>query len=166
MFKKSNPDKQTDLFGNVSENLFGKARKLYDKQNAWHNLFRTQILHRIDEDPYRVLYSERMGAPNASVSVMLGMMIIKEAFGWSDEELFEQCRFNRLVRSAIGLNNITDELPGESTYYLLRQKIFEFYDLSGRDLLQETSDRVNSELIKDFKVNGRSIRLRFQSGGY
>lgn len=159
MFKKSNPDKQVDLFGNVSENLFGKARKLYDKGNAWHNLFRTQILHRIDEEPYGVLFSERMGAPNASVSLLIGMMVLKEAFGWSDEELFEQCRFNLLVRSAVGFNNITDDLPGESTYYLLRKRIFEFHDLSGRDLLQETFDTITSELIKDFKVNGRSIRM-------
>jgi hypothetical protein len=159
MFKKSVPDNQADLFGNVSANLVGKAQKLYNKDNAWHNLFRTQIIQRIDEEPYGVLFSERMGAPNASICTLIGMMVLKEAFGWSDQELFEQCRFNLLVRSAVGFNNITDELPGESTYYLLRKRIFDFRELSGRDLLQETFDTITSGQIKDFKVNGRSIRM-------
>jgi len=102
MFKKSTPDKQTDLFSSVTTTLAGKTKKLYDDQRAWHNLFRTQILQRIDETPYRVLFSSRMGAPNASVSLLFSMMVIKEAYGWSDEQLFEQCRFNLLVRSALG----------------------------------------------------------------
>ena len=159
MFKQSIPDKQTDLFSSVAGNLTGKAKKLYDDKKAWHNLFRTQILQRIDETPYQVLYSDRMGAPNASVSLLYGMMVIKESYGWSDEQLFEQCRFNLLVRSALGLVNITDELPGESTYYLLRQRVQEHLRLTGQDLFQETYDAVTRGQIKDFMVNGQSIRM-------
>ncbi len=53
MFKKTIPDKQADLFSSVATNLAGKAKKLYDDQKAWHNLFRKQILQRIDETPYQ-----------------------------------------------------------------------------------------------------------------
>ena len=159
MFKKTIPDKQTDLFSSVATNLAGKAKKLYDDQKAWHNLFRTQILQRIDETPYQVLYSNRMGAPNASVSLLISMMVIKEAYGWSDEQLFEQCRFNLLVRSALGLVNMTDEVPGESTYYLLRKRVQEHFRRTGQDLIHETFSTVTSGQIKDFMVNGQSIRM-------
>jgi len=159
MFRKSTPDKQTDLFSSVTTNLAGKTKSLYDDQKAWHNLFRTQILQRIDETPFRVLYSSKMGAPNAPISLLISMMVIKEAYGWSDEQLFEQCRFNLLVRSALGLVNMTDELPVESTYYLLRNRLQKHFRLTGQDLFQETFDAVTSGQIKDFMVNGQSIRM-------
>jgi hypothetical protein len=46
------------------------------------------------------------------------MMILKEADGLSDEKIFENCRFNLLYRSALGLFNLNDSIPTESTYYL------------------------------------------------
>ena len=66
-----------------------------------------------------------MGAPNASIQIMVGMMILKEGHGWSDIQLFENSRFNLLTRSALGLFNVNDPLPAESTYYLLRKRIYD-----------------------------------------
>jgi hypothetical protein len=57
-----------------------------------------------------------MGASNASVSLLPGMIILKEAMNWSDLQLFEQCRFNILVRGTLGLYNLTDEIPAKLTY--------------------------------------------------
>jgi hypothetical protein len=54
--------------------------------------------------------------------VLVGMMILKEARGFSDAELFEECRYNLLIRSTLGLFNIDDTVASESTYYLLRTK--------------------------------------------
>ncbi len=51
------------------------------------------------------------------------MLILKEGFGWSDEQLFEAIHFNLLVRRALGLLNLTDEVPVESTYYLFKQRV-------------------------------------------
>ena len=124
MFRKSNNDSQINLFGGVPSMLEGKSKKQFDDTTAWHNQFRAQIISRIDESPYKVLYSDRMGAPNPPVSLLRGMMILKEAMNWSDLQLFEQCRFNILVRSALGLFNLNDEIPAESTYYLLRKRIY------------------------------------------
>jgi len=93
MFKKSNRDSQINLFGGIPAMLEGKSKKQFDDTSAWHNQFRSQIISRIDELPYKVLFSERMGAPNAPVSLLLGMMVLKEAMNWSDLQLFEQCRF-------------------------------------------------------------------------
>lgn len=52
-------------------------------------------------------------------------MILKEALGLSDDQIFEQTRFNLLTRSAIGLINTDDMVPTESTYYLFRKRIVE-----------------------------------------
>jgi hypothetical protein len=102
MFRKSNRDPQINLFGGIPAVLEGKSKKLFNDPSAWHNQFRSQVISRIDESPYQVLFNDRMGAPNASVSLLLGMMILKEAMNWSDMQLFEQVRSNILVRSALG----------------------------------------------------------------
>jgi hypothetical protein len=83
----------------------------------------------------QILYADGKGAPNASIRVLVGMMILKEGQGWSDEQLFENCEYNLLVRSALGLISFEDAEPVPSTYYLFRRnlmyrliKLFKVYD--------------------------------------
>ncbi len=159
MFRKSNKERQIDLFGSVPTLLPDYATNKYNDKSYWHNQFRQEITQLIDESPYKVLFNEKMGAPNASIRLLVGMMIIKEAFGWSDSQLFEQCQFNLLVRSALGLVNVNDPLPAESTYYLLRKRIYEYNRLTGEDLLEKTFVQITREQIKQFDVNGRKIRM-------
>lgn len=159
MFKKTVKHTQEDLFCGVPSILEGKSLNQYNDGECWHNQFRKQIVSRIDESIYKVLYSKKMGAPNSSVSVLVGMMILKDAFGWSDLQLFEHCRFNLLVRSALGLFNLNDEIPTDSTYYLFRQRIHHYNRQHHEDLLQKTFDLVTGQQIKDFEVNGKSIRM-------
>jgi hypothetical protein len=159
MFKKSIKHTQGNLFCGVPSILEGKSLNQYNNEEGWHNQFRKQIVSRIDESIFKVLYSEKMGAPNSPVSVLVGMMVLKDAFGWSDLQLFEHCRFNLLVRSALGLFNLNDEIPTDSTYYLFRQRIHEYNRENHEDLLQKTFDLVTGQQIKDFEVNGKSIRM-------
>jgi uncharacterized protein YeaC (DUF1315 family) len=159
MFKKSIKHTQGDLFCGIPSILEGKSLNQYNNEEGWHNQFRKQIVSRIDEPIFKVLYDEKMGAPNSSVSVLVGMMILKDAFGWSDLQLFEHCRFNLLVRSALGLFNLNDEIPTDSTYYLFRQRIHEYNRLHHEDLLQKTFELITQQQIKDFEVNGKSIRM-------
>ena len=65
-------------------------------------MFRINVLSHIDETIFKDLFSDKMGAPNASIQVFIGMMALKEAFGWSDSQLFENFKFNLLVRRIYG----------------------------------------------------------------
>lgn len=159
MFRKSNKERQIDLFGSTMALLPDGATNKYNDTNYWHNQFRQEITYPIDESPYKVLFNQTMGAPNASIRILIGMMVMKEAFGWSDSQLFEQCQFNLLVRSAIGLFNMNDPLPAESTYYLFRKRIYEYHRLTGENLLEKTFAQITREQIKQFDVNGRKIRM-------
>jgi hypothetical protein len=159
MFKKTVKDTQIDLYSGVSTFLTGKSSKQFCNENGWHNQFRNQVVSRIDESIFKVLFSDQMGAPNASISIMVGMMILKEAFGWSDSQLFDQCRYNLLVRGALGIFNMSDEIPAESTYYLLRKRVYDYERQGFENLLQKTFDLITREQIKEFEVNGRNIRM-------
>jgi len=159
MFKKSVKHTQGDLFCGAPSILEGKSLNQYNNGEGWHNQFRKQVVMRIDEPIFKVLYSEKMGAPNSPISILVGMMILKEAFGWSDLQLFEHCRFNLLVRSALGLFNLNDEIPTDSTYYLFRKRIHQYNREHHEDLMQKTFDMVTGQQIADFEVNGKSIRM-------
>src|SRR5699024_9218469 len=91
--------------------------------------------------------------------VLIAMMILKEANGWSDAQLFESCRYNLLVRSALGLFNIDDELPTESTYYLLRKRVVEYETENNVNLVEQTFSDITGQQATEFEVSGKSIRM-------
>jgi hypothetical protein len=159
MFKKSDKEKQLDAFSNVPNMLEGSSLKQYSDQRHWHNQFREQVVMRIDESIFSVLFNDTTGAPNASIRILVGMMILKESFSWSDSQLFEHCRFNLLVRSSLGLFNMNDSLPVESTYYLLRKRIYDHQKQCGEDLIGKVFAHITSGQIREFDVNGRNIRM-------
>jgi len=159
MFRKSSKESQINIFSSVTSLLPEGATDTYNDKNYWHNQFRQEVINLIDETHYKALFNDTMGAPNASIRKLIGMMILQEAFGWSDSQLFEQCRFNLLTRSALGLVNMNDPLPAESTYYLLRKRIYDFQRLTGEDLLEKTFAHITREQIKQFDINGRKIRM-------
>ncbi len=159
MFKKSNKEPQLDAFASVPTMLESLAFKQYSDQGHWHNQFREQVVMRIDESTFSVLFNDTTGAPNAPIRTLIGMMILKESFGWSDSQLFEHCRFNLLARSSLGLFNMNDPLPVESTYYLLRKRIYDHHKQRGEDLMGKAFAHITSQQIKEFDVSGRSIRM-------
>jgi len=159
MFRTTKKEKQLDMFTSIAGMLKGTAYEQFHNWQAWHNMFREQVVNRIDENLFKALFSERMGAPNASIRVLLGMMSLKEAFGWSDSELFEHCRFDLLVRSALGLFNINDALPTESTYYLLRKRIHDYQAKHQVDLVEQVFQQITHGQAQVFEVSGRSIRM-------
>jgi hypothetical protein len=159
MFKRSKDGSQQVMFNSIPSMLKGSSYNQYSDDLAWHNIFRIQVVDRVDELIFKPLYDETMGAPNASTRVLVGMLALKEGFGWSDNELFEQCRFNLLVRSALGLFNINDNLPAESTYYLFRKRIHDYQRQNDIDIIELAFQQITRGQALDYQVSGRSIRM-------
>ena len=159
MFKKSDEHKQLDAFSSPIEYLKDSTMNYYLKNDSWHNQFRKQVVMRIDESIFSVLYTELTGAPNASIRVLTGMMILKEAHGWSDEQLFENCNFNLLIRSALGLMTLEDAVPVASTYYLFRRNLVMYSKEHGIDLYKKCQDQITASQILEFNVSGKQVRM-------
>ncbi len=158
MFKRSKPT-QTTLFSSCDSLFSGKSLSIYDDKNSWHNQFRIQVTQRIDETIFKPLYSDETGSPNASIKVLIAMMILKEAEGLSDQKLFESCRFNMLTRSAIGLLNADAPLPTESTYYLFRKKVNAHAQTSSDNLFDLVFSSITKAQSLSFDVSGKRIRM-------
>ena len=159
MFKKSDQNKQLDAFSSPTEYLKGSTMNYYLKNDSWHNLFRIQVVMRVDESIFSVLYTELTGAPNASIRVLIGMMILKEAYGWSDEQMFEYCNYNLLVRSSLGLMTLDDSVPVASTYYLFRRNLLAYNKQHGEDLYKKCQENITASQILEFNVSGKQVRM-------
>jgi hypothetical protein len=131
----------------------------YLKNDSWHNQFRKQVVMLVDESIFSVLYTKDKGAPNASIRVLIGMMILKEGQGWSDEQLFDNCDFNLLVRSELGLMTLEDSAPVASTYYLFRRNLVEYAKEQEEDLFKKCQAQITKSQILEFNVSGKQIRM-------
>lgn len=159
MFRKSETSPQFDLFTSGESLFSGKSLTFYENNLSWHNQFRNQVTMRIDENLFKPLYSSDHGTPNASIRVMIAMMALKEAEGLSDQKLFENCRFNMLVRSAIGLVNADDLVPTESTYYLFRKQVNEYGKAGNGNLFEAVFTDIAKQQSLEFNVSGKRIRM-------
>jgi hypothetical protein len=128
-------------------------------ENGWHNVFYGHITSKVDESLFSVLYNASTGRPNAPVRQLFSMLILKEGHGWSDAQLFEECRFNILVMRALGLMNLNDEVPTESTYYLFKQLLYAYQQGTGQDLVYETFASLTQGQAQHFGVVGDRIPM-------
>lgn len=158
MFRRTK-NLQGDLFKDISTQLSDRKQRILEDPNAWHNVFFREVVSRIDEQPYAALYADGQGRPNASVRIMIAMMILKEGQGWSDEQLYEACRFDLKVMRSLGLLHIDQDVPTESTYYEFRGLLGKYNEKESHDLLKDTFAQITSQQVKDLNIGGKKIRL-------
>ena len=159
MFRKTKKNQQLNLFSSNSTLLRGNALNVFEDAKEWHNQFRTHFLENIEEEPFRPLFCGDNGAPNASICVMIGMMVLKEAHGMSDALLHDTCLYNIRFRSALGMHNFDEPIPALSTYYLFRKRIVEWEKESGVNLLERVFSQVTQKQFVEFRINGNKIRM-------
>ena len=86
-------------------------------------------------------------------------MVLKEAQGLSDEKLFEDCRFNMLTRSAVGLLKVDAAVPTESTYYLFRKQVAEYAKQGNSNLFDLVFLQITKDQCVEFDVSGKRVRM-------
>jgi len=94
MFRQTKKNQKLSLFTSSHIILRGQALKMYEDSKEWHNQFRVHVTERIKEVIFPPLFCDGFGAPNASIRVLVGMMVLKETNGWSDSQLFDHTHFN------------------------------------------------------------------------
>lgn len=159
MFKKASKYLQADLLSTADQHLDARRKKVLHDPNGWQNTFYREIFLRIDESVFKPIYNERVGAPNAPVNQLVAMMILKDGMGFSDEQLFEACRFHMLYRQALGCINISDRIPTESTYYKFRSAVEAYQRTHQIDLFDKIFSEITSDQIIRFNLSGKQIRM-------
>ena len=159
MFRKSQPSIHPDLFSNFAFHFKERKQNQLNDENAWHNVFYRHITSKVNESVFSVLYNALKGRPNASTRQLFSMLVLKEGYGWSDAQLFEECRFNILTMRALGMMNLNAEVPTESTYYLFKHSLYDYQRQTGQDLVSDTFASLTQGQAQHFGVVGDRIRM-------
>ena len=141
-----------------------RESRMYDDDSAWHNKFYREVTSKIDEDIFKPLYTteredNRVGRPNAPICILVSMMILKEGCGCSDEQLYEQCRFNLLYRRALGMINLDEQCPTIDSYYGFRRKICEYEEKNGVNLFDKCFKQITKAQAIEYRISGKAIRM-------
>ena len=159
MFGRSAPSSQPDLFSSFELHFNRRKQDQLNDPKSWHNLFYEHVTSKVDEDLFSVLHDANQERPGAPIRQLVSMVILKDGFGWSDAQLFEHCRFNILVMRALGMMNLCDEAPVESTYYLFKHALYEYQLKTGRELIGETLSSLTRTQAAAFGVLGQHVRM-------
>lgn len=145
MFQENKDHKQESFYS--LKNFL--TPKLWEQlSNSWAATFYEEVFSRIDEKLFAELYSDKDSRPNVPVNVLVALEILKSGYGWSDEELYEQAKYNLQVRLALGLHNLNEDIFTERTIYNFRRRVREYAKDTGINLMQKVFEQITDAQLK------------------
>jgi len=158
MFKETMYEGST-LFTSISDCLSPQKLKMFKDSNSWSNSFYNNFTKNIREDIFKVLYPSNVGNVNSSIKVLVGMLVIKEGFGLSDSQLYDNCSFHIRYMQALGLNNLDNNVPVASSYYLFKKRLVDYKEENGIDLMELMFEDLTKRQINFYGIDGERIRM-------
>lgn len=123
MFRENIQHLQDNLFNSLSGMDSRLAQKL---QNSWAALFYEHVFCQIDEALFAPLYCNDNGRPNFPVNIMMGLDLIKEIRGYTDEVLLDEYAFNYQISFALGLRTLGERYFAPRTLYEFRARLYHY----------------------------------------
>ena len=156
MYKKNKRNLQPFLLSDVN-NLPPRTQKYL--QNSWAETFRREVFLRIPEDRFAGLYDADPSRPNVPVNILVGLEILKEWHGWSDEEMYEHFLFDLQVRYALGCDTFGEGDFDLRTLYYFRGRLSKHALEKGENLMTVVFESITDEQIKRLNVNTTKQRM-------
>lgn len=152
----ANNSQQISIF-DAASNLTARELKMLDK--SWAKYFSENIFPLIDEEPFRVLYSNRPSRYNTPVNVTIGALIIKEIFGLTDEEIVETLPFDIRYQYALHTTSFDEQPLNDRTLGRFRARCNAYEESTGIDLIHECVSALSVELAKLMNLNSGLRRM-------
>lgn len=153
--------KQNDFqqlsFADSFNNLTAREQKAL--KNSWAHIFAEEIFPAIDEKRFSVLYSEKASRPNTPVNVVVGALIIKELFDYSDDEMVENLMLDLHLQYALHTTSFEEQPLSDKTLSRFRKRCYDYETLHGVDLYQDCIKDLSDKIAKMMEINGRIRRM-------
>ena len=134
MFRPTDP--QGKLFS--SFNLLS-TRQETRLSKTWAHTFREKALPLIHEKPFADMYHKSQGAPNKPIRQMVGFLILKDMFDYTDEQALDAALFDVRWQVALDLDPTT-AYCSQKTVHNFRVKLIEHQ--KGLLLFQDITQRI------------------------
>jgi hypothetical protein len=149
MINRSNPQ-QILLFDRVEEILHPKAKARLDEN--WPGVFRQAILQLMPVKELGEGFSPNFGRPSKEHYSICGLLLLKEYFGWTDEETIDQYLYSFKIQYALKIQ--PDNLKLSVRTLARYQKIFR-----EKELAQKLMQDVTSMIIRELNIQIDKQRL-------
>lgn len=156
MSYRPNQSQQLSIFDR-SLRLTERERKCLEK--SWAKVFSDEIFPAIDEDRFRVLYSETASRPNTPVNVIVGALIIKELFDLSDDEMVENLMLDVHYQYALHTTSYEEQPLSDKILSRFRRRCYEYERLNGVDLFHGCICDLSGKIAKMMGITSRINRM-------
>lgn len=144
----------TDITGSLT------SREQKALENSWAKIFAEEIFPAIDEERFRVLYSERTQCrSNTPVNICVGSLIIKEMFQISDDEVVENLMLDPRYQYALHTTSYDEQPLSDKTLSRFRKRCYDYEAAYGIDLLHDCVTDLSGKIAKMMNISPRIKRM-------
>jgi len=128
-------------------------------KNSWAKIFADEIFPSIDEKRFSVIYSDKDSRPNTPVNVIIGALIIKELFGYTDDDMVEGLMLDSRLQYALHTTSFEEQPLSDKTLSRFRKRCYEHETLHNVDLYRDCIKDLSGKIAKMMKINGNIKRM-------
>lgn len=143
-----------------SDSLWGLTdREKRALEKSWAKTFAEEIFPNIDESRFSVLYSNKASRPNTPINVIIGALVIKELFDYSDDEMVENLMLDPRIQYALHTTSYEEQPLSDKTLSRFRKRCYDYEALYNVDLYHDCIRDLSESIKKIMKINGRIRRM-------
>lgn len=143
----------TDSFSGLT------AREQKALEKSWAKVFSDEIFPSIDEKRFAVLYSDKASRPNTPVNVVVGALIIKELFDYSDDEMVENLMLDLHLQYALHTTSFEEQPLSDKSLSRFRKRCYDYEQLYNVDLYHDCVRDLSGKIAKLMNISGRVRRM-------
>lgn len=143
----------TDSFSGLT------AREQKALEKSWAKVFADEIFPAIDEKRFSVLYSHAASRPNTPVNVIVGALIIKELFDYSDDEMVENLMLDFRLQYALHTTSFEEQPLSDKTLSRFRRRCYDYETLHNKDLYHDCVKDLSASIARLMGISGKVRRM-------
>ena len=143
----------TDSFSGLT------AREQKALEKSWAKVFADEIFPAIDEKRFSVLYSDKASRPNTPVNVIVGALIIKELFDYSDDEMVENLMLDFRIQYALHTTSFEEQSLSDKTLSRFPKRCYDYETLHNKDLYHDCVKDLSASIAKLVGISGKVRRM-------
>ena len=151
-------DRQQIRLEDSTFNLTQRGQRYLKK--SWAEYFGQHIFPLINEGRFSVLYSSNPASrPNTPVNVIIGLLMLKELFNHTDDNLLETLIFDVRFQYALHTTSFQEQPISDRTLSRFRERLALYEQETGRDLLKEEMESLAAAFIGLLQIDPLMKRM-------
>ena len=129
-------------------------------KRSWAEYFSQHIFPLINEERFAVLYrSNPASRPNTPVNVIIGLLMLKELFNLTDDNLLETVIFDVRFQYALHTTSYHEQPISDRTLSRFRERLALYEEASGIDLLKEEMEALAAAFVGLLRIDPLMKRM-------